>query len=259
MPVLNRPGGNISYQVSGNGRPAVLLSHGFAATSAMFAANVAAISASHEVITWDLRGHGGSDYPADPASYSQAETLGDMEALLTRCGQERAVLGGHSLGGYLSLDFTLTYPGRVAGLVLIDTGPGFRDDAARDGWNRRAEGTAARFAERGLSAVGSSAELHANEHRDASGLIQAARHTLTQRDSHVLEGLPRIAVPTLVVVGSEDAPFLAAADYMTAKIPLARKVVIPGAGHAPNVDKPELFDAALRGFLAEISAAEGQE
>jgi pimeloyl-ACP methyl ester carboxylesterase len=258
VPVLNRPGGSIRYQVSGRGSPAVLLSHGFAATSAMFAANVAAISASHEVITWDLRGHGGSDYPADPECYSQAETLGDMAALLAHCGQERAVLGGHSLGGYLSLDFALTYPGRVAGLVLIDTGPGFRDDAARDGWNRRAEGTAARFAERGLGAVGSSAELHANEHRDASGLIQAARHTLTQRDSHVLEGLPRIAVPTLVVVGSEDAPFLAAADYMTAKIPLARKVVIPGAGHAPNVDKPELFDAALRGFLAEITAAEGQ-
>ena len=62
----------------------------------------------------------------------------------------------------------------------------------------------------------------------------------------MLDGLPRIAVPTLVVVGSEDAPFLAAADYMTAKIPQARKVVIPGAGHAPNVDQPELFDAELQ-------------
>ena len=105
---------------------------------------------------------------------------------------------------------------------------------------------------------GSSAELHANEHRDASGLIQAARHTLTQRDSHVLDGLPRIAMPTLIIVGSEDAPFLAAADYMTAKIPQARKVVIPGAGHAPNVEKPELFDAELRAFLDEITAAEGR-
>jgi pimeloyl-ACP methyl ester carboxylesterase len=181
-----------------------------------------------------------------------------MAALLTRCGWQRAVLGGHSLGGYLSLDFALTNPDRVVALVLIDTGPGFRNDAARDGWNRRAEGTATRLAERGLSAVGSSAELHTNAHRNPSGLIQAARHTLTQRDSHVLEGLPRIAVPTLVIVGSDDEPFLAAADYMTAKIPLARKVVIPGAGHAPNVDKPELFDAALREFLSEISPAEGR-
>ncbi len=256
MPMLDRPGGGIRYQVSGSGSPAVLLTHGFAATSAMFAANVPALAASHQVITWDLRGHGGSDYPADPHYYSSAAALDDMAALLAHCQRDRVVLGGHSLGGYLSLDFTLRFPDRVAALVLIDTGPGFRNDAARDGWNRRAEGTAARLAERGLAAVGSSAELHADEHRDASGLVLAARHTLTQRDSHVLDGLPRIAAPTLVVVGSDDAPFLAAADYMTAKIPAARKVVMPGAGHAPNVDKPELFDAELRGFLTEISTAE---
>jgi pimeloyl-ACP methyl ester carboxylesterase len=181
-----------------------------------------------------------------------------MAALLAHCHGDRAVLGGHSLGGYLSLDFTLRFPERVAGLVLIDTGPGFRNDAARDDWNRRAEGTASRLAERGLAAMGSSAELRAHEHRDVMGLVLAARHTLTQRDSHVLEGLPRIAVPTLVVVGSEDAPFLAAADYMTAKIPQARQVRIPGAGHAPNVEQPERFDAELGAFLAEISAAEGR-
>jgi pimeloyl-ACP methyl ester carboxylesterase len=258
MPVLQRPGGGIRYQVSGSGSPAVLLSHGFAATSGMFAANVPPIATANQVITWDLRGHGGSDSPADPQCYGADSALTDMAALLTHCQRDRAVLGGHSLGGYLSLDFALRFPDRVAGLVLIDTGPGFRNDAARDGWNRRAEGTAARLAERGLAAVGSSTELHADAHRDASGLIRAARYTLTQRDSHVLDGLPRIAVPTLVVVGSEDAPFLAAADYMTAKIPQARKVVIPGAGHAPNVDKPELFDAELRRFLDEITAAEGR-
>ena len=258
MSRLDRRSGRISYHVSGSGSPAVLLSHGFAATSAMFAANVGPIAMDHEVITWDLRGHGSSDYPADPECYSPAEALDDMAALLTHCGRDRAVLGGHSLGGYLSLDFALTFPDRVAGLVLIDTGPGFRNDAARDGWNRRAIGTAERFAERGLRALGSSAELHANEHRDASGLALAARHTLTQRDSHVLDGLPRIAVPTLVIVGSDDEPFLGAADYMTAKIPMARKVIIPGAGHSPNVDQPDLVNTALQSFLAEITAAEGR-
>jgi pimeloyl-ACP methyl ester carboxylesterase len=257
MPLLDRPAGRISYQVSGRGSPAVLLSHGFAASSAMFGANLPAIAASHEVITWDLRGHGASDYPTDPECYRPAEALGDMAALLTTCGRERAVLGGHSLGGYLSLDFALTLPDRVAALVLIGTGPGFRNDVARDGWNHRANRTATRLAENGLGGLGSGAELHANEHRDASGLVLAARHLLTQRDSHVLDGLPRIAVPTLVIVGSEDEAFLAAADYMTAKIPLARKVVIPGAGHAPNVDEPLLFDATLSEFLTELTAADG--
>jgi pimeloyl-ACP methyl ester carboxylesterase len=180
-----------------------------------------------------------------------------MAAILDELGLGRTVVGGHSLGGYLSLDFALAHPARVAGLVLIDTGPGFRKDAAREDWNSRAATTASRLEARGLQAMGGSAELHGDEHRDASGLIRAARYTLTQRDSHVLDGLPSIEVPALVIVGADDAPFLAAADYMTAKIPLARKVVIPAAGHAPNVSSPELFNTELRAFLDEIATAEG--
>ena len=223
----------------------------------MFGSSLAAVGTQNQVVTWDIRGHGGSEYPADPACYSPANALADMAAILAELGIDRAVLGGHSLGGYLSLDFALTHPDVVAGLVLIDTGPGFRNDAARDDWNRRANKTAARLEEQGLAALGSSAELHSGEHRDASGLIHAARQTLTQHNSHVLDGLPLIEAPTLVIVGADDAPFLAAADYMSNKIPNARKVVIPAAGHAPNISQPELFDAELRSFLGEVAAAEG--
>ncbi|HEY7325921.1 MAG TPA: alpha/beta fold hydrolase [Streptosporangiaceae bacterium] len=253
MPVLERPAGNIRYQVTGSAGPALLLSHGFGATSAMFAANVAALSATHRVVTWDLRGHGGSDYPADPDSYTGTNALADMAALLAALEFDAAVLGGHSLGGYLSLQFSLKHPDRVTGLVLIDTGPGFRNDEARDEWNRQAHRTAARLTERGLAGLGGSPELHDGEHRDATGLANAARYTLTQQDAHVINGLPQIVVPTLVIVGADDKPFLGAADYMTAKIPHARKVVIPAAGHAPNVSQPEIFDAELSRFLRELS------
>jgi pimeloyl-ACP methyl ester carboxylesterase len=253
MPILARPAGDIYYQVAGSTGPTLLLTHGYSATSAMFAPNVAALAATHRVVTWDLRGHGRSDYPAEAASYSAANALADMAALLAELGQNPAVLGGHSLGGFLSLEFAITFPEQVGALVLIGTGPGYRNDAARDDWNRRAERTAARLAERGLAGLGSSAELHSGEHRDASGLILAATHTLTQRDARVIDGLPGIAAPTLVVVGEDDAPFLGAADYMAAKIPGARKVVIPAAGHAPNVSQPELFNAEVTRFLAELT------
>jgi pimeloyl-ACP methyl ester carboxylesterase len=252
MPVLARPAGDIHYQVNGSTGPVLLLTHGYGATSAMFARNQAALAASHQVVTWDLRGHGRSDYPADPAHYSTASALADMAALLAKVGADQAALGGHSLGGFLSLDFALTFPARVTALVLIGTGPGFRSDSARDDWNRRAHATAARLAERGLAGLGGSDELHGGEHRDASGLIHAATGTLTQRDAHVIDGLPRIAVPTLVVVGANDTPFLGAADYMAAKIPAAHKVVIPAAGHAPNVSAPELFNAEVNRFLGEL-------
>ena len=257
MPVLARPEGSIYYQSTGTGSPALLLSHGFAASSAMFAPNISALSLRNLVLTWDLRGHGRSEYPTDPACYSSAAALADIAALLDAAGLERAVLGGQSLGGYLSLAFALKHPHRVAGLVLIDTGPGFRNEAARNDWNRRANDTAARLAERGLAAVGGSGELHDDEHRDATGLALAARGTLTQQDSHVLDGLPNIAVPTLIIVGAQDTPFLGAADYMAAKIPDRHVVVIPDAGHAPNIDKPSLFNAQVQAFLDRVAAPKG--
>jgi pimeloyl-ACP methyl ester carboxylesterase len=253
MPVLARPGGDINYQVTGTG-PLLLLSHGYGATSAMFAPNLAAASSRHQVLTWDLRGHGASQSPADPACYGAAEAVADMAALLDEAGAARAVLGGHSLGGYLSLNFALAFPERVAGLVLIDTGPGYRNDEARSAWNRRANATADRLAERGIAALGDSAELHAGGHTDVAGLILAARGTLTQQDAHVIDGLASITAPALVIVGADDQHFLGAADYMAARLPAARKVVIAGAGHAPNIDQPDQFNAELAAFLAELAA-----
>jgi pimeloyl-ACP methyl ester carboxylesterase len=257
MPKLTRPCGSISFDeikaAQRTSAPALLLSHGYGATSAMFAPNVPTLAAHRDVITWDLRGHGASESPSDPECYSAACALDDMQAILDNAGITRAVLGGHSLGGYLSLSFTLAHPDRVAGLILIGTGPGFRKDDARDAWNSRAHTTAERLSEKGVAALGESSELHANVHADVRGLVLAARGTLTQRDAHVIDGLPDIRVPALVIVGENDKNFLAAADYMAAKIPAARKVVIPGAGHAPNVDQPEQVNAAMLAFLAGVS------
>ncbi len=85
------------------------------------------------------------------------------------------------------------------------------------------------------------------------GLILAAKGTLTQHDAHVIDGLPDIRVPALVIVGDRDKNFLAAADYMAGKIPAARKVVVPDAGHAPNVDQPETVNSEVTAFLTGLS------
>ena len=92
-------------------------------------------------------------------------------------------------------------------------------------------------------------------HRDASGLARAARGMLTQRDARVIESLPDIKVPSLVVVGADDTPFLAASDYMAAKIRGARKVVVPAAGHAVNIDQPQAFIDAVLPFLDGLDAS----
>src|ERR1700680_820077 len=239
MPKIDRDGVKIHYDIHGNG-PALLLTHGFSSTSAMWQGQIAALSPHHQPVLWDMRGHGRSDYPEDPAAYSEALTVGDMAALLDEVGAESAIVGGLSLGGYMSLAFYRAYPGRVRALLIIDTGPGFKKDDARDAWNKRAHDTGDRFEREGLAVLKSaSRERSAVSHRDASGLARAARGMLTQRDARVIELLPDIKVPALVVVGADDTPFLAASDYMAAKIPGARKAVIAAAGHAVNIDQPQ--------------------
>ncbi len=71
----------------------------------------------------------------------------------------------------------------------------------------------------------------------------------------MIAALDQIAVPTLVLVGADDTHFLAAADYMTRKIPGARRVTIPDAGHASNLHQPALFNRAVKDFLAGLPAA----
>ena len=254
MPKINRDGVEIYYEVHGSGPP-LLLTHGYSSTSEMWHGQIGALSKAHTLVLWDMRGHGRSDYPGDPLAYSEASTVGDMAALLDEVGAKDAIIGGLSLGGYMSLAFYRAHPERVRALLIIDTGPGFKKDEARDAWNKRAHETGDRFEREGLGVLKSaSRERSGVSHRDASGLARAARGMLTQRDARVIESLPGIKVPALVVVGADDTPFLAASDYMAAKIPGAQKVVIPAGGHAVNIDQPQAFIDAVLPFLDSLDA-----
>ena len=137
-----------------------------------------------------------------------------------------AVLIGHSLGGYLSLSAAIQYPRFVKALVLIASGPGFRDETAREQWNRYAL----------------SMDIGADAHPAA---CQLGVHS----DETVIDALGSIQVPTLVIVGSEDRRFLAAKDYLVSKIPHASALVIAGGRH--NVHKTHSAEVgrAILSFL----------
>lgn len=251
MATLERDGVRIHYEAQGAG-PGVLLSHGYSATGRMWGGQVRALSGEYRLVTWDLPGHGQSDSPEPLSAYAEAVIVDDMAALLDACGIERAVVGGLSLGGYLSLAFWLAHPDRTRALMLFDTGPGYKNAEAREGWNRSAEARAGAFEEKGLEALGAGAEVRISQHRSAEGLARSARGTLTQFDARVIESLPEIDVPTLVLVGESDRPFLVASSYMAKKIPGSRHVVLPGAGHAANIDQPEAFNEEVRSFLGSL-------
>jgi pimeloyl-ACP methyl ester carboxylesterase len=241
----------IEYQDGGQGSP-VLLGHGYSATGRMWDGQRAALGDRYRIISWDMRGHGQTESPSDPARYSAALTVADMRALLQHCGIERAVVGGLSLGGYVSLAFYLAHSEMVRALVICDSGPGYRNAEARAAWNARAYERAAELEAKGLDALaGRSREMREamGHHASAQGLAHAARGMLAQEGSAVIDGLATIKVPTLIIVGDQDQPFLAPCEYIAKKIPGARLEVIAGAGHASNLDQPVAFNRVLSDFL----------
>jgi pimeloyl-ACP methyl ester carboxylesterase len=187
----------IEYQDGGQGSP-VLLGHGYSATGRMWDSQRAALGDRYRIISWDMRGHGQTESPADPAQYSAALTVADMRALLQHCGVERAVVGGLSLGGYVSLAFYRAHPEMVRALVICDSGPGYRNAEARAAWNTRAHERAVELESKGLDALaGRSREMREamGHHRSAQGLAHAARGMLAQQDSAVSTAYRRSVCP----------------------------------------------------------------
>jgi len=143
----------------------------------------------------------------------------------------------------------------VRALVICDSGPGYRNAEARRAWNQRADERARDLEARGLDALTSSSrEMREamRHHRSAQGLAHAARGMLAQDDAAVIDSLPAIGVPTLIVLGDRDTPFIAPCEYMAKKIPGARLEVIRDAGHSSNLDQPEAFNRVLLDFLGSL-------
>jgi len=198
----------VHLDCAGAGRP-ILFLHGIGASSSTWDAVRALLSDRYRVCAMDLVGHGRSEVPEDPSEYGRDRALDDVdEALATVDG--RAVLVGHSLGGYLALAHAATRPGAVDGVVVLNTGPGYRDPAKREQWNERSRRNAHRF-----------------------GVPPQAADLNLQHDSVVMDRLADIVTPTLVLAGDEDRPeYASAGRYLESKMPAARFVAVAGGGHA---------------------------
>ena len=250
MSCLKVDSANIYFEQYGSG-PAILLTHGFSATSSMWHPQIEALSKSNALILWDLPGHGQSGLPENSQDCNEVFALNVMVAILDSLSVEVATIGGLSLGGYLSLAFHAMHPERTSALLIIDTGPGFKNPQARENWNVTARKTADKWEkESRQELLEVSPEQRVANHKDRMGVATAARYLLTQHSSHVIESLPAIKVPAIVVAGDNDKPFIPATEYMAKKIPGSKKAIIPNAGHASNMDQPVLFNKEIVEFLA---------
>jgi len=253
----------IAYEDAGRGRPVVLL-HGFPFNRSLWREQVESLSATCRVITPDLRGHGETTVVAELATME--EMAEDLAALLDELGVGRAVVGGLSMGGYVALAFLRAHPERVGALIFADTRPQADTDEAR----RTREETARRALADGMEPIADAMlpKLLAHATRvqrpevvarvremilgtNPQGAAAALRGMAVRRDQTDL--LPGIGVPTLILVGSEDAVTPPSdSEAMNAKIKSSRLVKIEGAGHVSNVERPGEFNRALAEFLGGL-------
>lgn len=252
MATLNRDGIAIHYEVHGDG-PAILLSNGFSGTTKNWEKQIAALSKDYQVVVWDMRGHGQSEAPDDMSLYTRDATIGDLMALLDEVGAKQAHIGGHSLGGYLSIEAYRRHPEKFKSLLLFNTGPGFKKIEAREAWNAQCVKDSEKFEARHAEQMSlPENERRMGNHKSLMGVARAARGILPQDDGLVIESLPNIAVPTMVLVGDDDKAFINAAQYMSIKIPGATSVVIEGAGHNAMIDQPDAVNDAVAAFLGSL-------
>jgi len=254
----------------GTGIP-VLLSGALCTTSENYRCNVEPlVAAGAQLILWDYRGHGKSDSPADASAYHLDQVLDDMGRVLDWAAPGRAaIVGGLSFGGLASLHFAHRNPDRVCGLLLIDSGPGFKNPEAQAAWEATVEKTASFLENKGPAAfvesraaatlIGLRPELataqaagRAIAAQDPVGLAHFARR-IAALAPPIIDELPEIDVPALVIIGEKDKPYLRAAEVMTARLPRAVCHRIPGAGHIVNIEASDDFNAAAASFIRQLS------
>jgi pimeloyl-ACP methyl ester carboxylesterase len=268
--VATADGIEVYAEAHGKGVP-VLFSCAFATTHENWRPQVEPlVEAGARVILWDYRGHGKSDAPHDVDAYSMDHVQADLGRVLAwGAGGEPAVLAGLSFGGLASLHFAARELKRVRGLVLIASGPGFKNPEAAAKWQARSDRTAAYIETKGFDAfvsgkagptcVGREPDLPAA--RAAAAAIRAqdpiavglfGRNVAGAAPS-VIDELRDIHRPALLMVGEHDPGFHQAAEVMAAKLPDARSERIANGGHILNIEVADRFNSLVAAFLAELA------
>ena len=213
----------------GTGAPIVFI-HGMGTSSATWVTCMELLEDRFTVVALDLLGHGQSPLLDDPAEYTRDRALDDLDDVLADLDSP-AVLVGHSLGGYLALAHAATRPGAVRGVVVLNTGPGYRNPVKREEWNDRSRRNAHRF-----------------------GVPEQVTTLNLQEDSVVMDRLAEMTTPTLVLAGSSDRPeYTGAGEYLERKMPDARLAVVDSGGHSMHEDThaTEVADL-IAGFIDQL-------
>jgi 3-oxoadipate enol-lactonase len=254
---MSIPAVSLNYKESGQGVPVILL-HGFPFNHSIWDQVVTQLAESARLICPDLRGHGIS--PAPDGIYTMESMASDITLLMDTLSIEKAILVGHSMGGYISLAFIAEYPQRCIGLGLIASG------ASADLPEKRISRyqTIADLEVNGTNTICSSMPDSLTDTPEVKskviemicmtpihGLIGSLKGMAERPDRMNL--LPAITVPTLIVAGHNDKIIpIEAAKNMAHKIPDCKLEIIQGAAHMPMLETPMALSNALKNLILRV-------
>jgi 3-oxoadipate enol-lactonase len=252
----------LNYEVKGNGTPIILI-HGHPFDHTMWQPQIEAFSKEYLVITPDLRGYGKSSL-SNPANAKFEDYATDILKLADHLGIESFHLAGLSMGGQIIMEIYRQAPARVKSLILADTFASLDTPEAKQARN---EG-AVKLEKEGMSGYADESIYKMIKSDHVAAMPEVSGHVLKMmkatspvaaatamrarsgRIDYLNDVLPKINVPTLVIVGRQDefTP-VAKAEEMKQKIQNCKLIIIENAGHMPNLEQPEEFNKIVLDFL----------
>ncbi|QTD42667.1 2-succinyl-6-hydroxy-2,4-cyclohexadiene-1-carboxylate synthase [Sporosarcina sp. Te-1] len=250
------------------GKPDVVFLHGFTGSTSTWRDAMNSLQNDFSVYAVDLIGHGKTSIPLDSSRYSMGEQIADLHCLFEKLGLSRFVIVGYSMGGRLALGYASQHPDNIGALILESASPGLQEE--EESLARRASDAslAERIMKEGMEIFidyweniplfRSQKTLPVEKQR----AIRKERMTQTQIGlANSLQGfgtgsqpsywkvLNKLGAPILLLTGELDAKFVAIAREMKKELPNASQVIVPHAGHAIHVEKPELFVTIVKEYL----------
>lgn len=266
------------YRTAQHGAPTavpLLLLHGFTGSSNNWADLIPVFGKQFTIITVDILGHGRSASPPDAKRYAMSRVAADLIDLLDAWQIVRTALLGYSMGGRLALYAACHYPQRFSHLVLESSSPGLATEAERSARRQSDEALAEWIEANGIEAFVVRWEalplwasqqqlsekiqqrLHQQRLQNSPvGLANSLRGMGTGAQPSLWPRLPTLNLPTLLIAGELDTKFVAINEQMVAQLANGRLHIIPQAGHTTHLERPYIFQAAVKSFLGAETAVD---
>jgi pimeloyl-ACP methyl ester carboxylesterase len=271
-------GVRLYYEETGSGRTVIFV-HEFAGDMRSWELQMRHFGRSYRCISYNARGYPPSDVPAEHTSYSQARAADDIKVVLDAAGADDAHVIGLSMGGFATLHFGFRHQKRARSLCVGGCGYGAEPEQS-DRFKEEAEATARILLNGSMDAF---AEAYGHgptrvqfENKDPRGFaefkkmlaehsalgsantqlgVQRARPSLYT----LVDEMKKLKVPTLIITGDEDWPCLMPGILMKRNIPSSALAVMPNAGHAINLEDPDVYNRIVGDFLASVESGRWPE